>query len=177
MCQNAVKNVAALLAAEEPSLKAVLAATGQTSTPLGVSILASYNAALTSLQGWTPGTPAQDVLQAVTDFQELFDTLPLPPNLELFGNLILGATEAVLGILVGNSPAPTPVVDPGNPPLVAHENTQAAHEAQTAIETAAKVKALVPDFKMSIFHTPQSQFVSQWNKDVDANPDSGMPKI
>jgi hypothetical protein len=179
MCQNAVKNVAALLAAEEPSIKSLLAATGQTSTPLGLSIIASYNAALTALQSWVPGTPAQDALQAVTDLQIAFNGLSplLPANLVLFANIVLGGIEAVIGILVGNSPAPAPVVDPGQPAIVPHENTQAAHEAATAIDTATKVQALVPGFKMSIFHTPQVQYVKTWNDAVQANPTAGMTKI
>jgi hypothetical protein len=172
MCQNAAKTAAGLMSAIEPSLKALLAATGQTSTPLGVSILASYNAALTALQGWTPGTPVQDVLQVVTAFQDLFATLPLPAPVELFGNIILAGIAAVLGILVGNSPAPAAPAG-----IVPHENVLAAHQVETAVNTAAQVAALVPGFKRSIWHSPESQYKSQWNKAVDANPNAGVVKI
>jgi hypothetical protein len=100
------------------------------------------------IQNWVPGTTAQNVLQLITAFTAVFDTLPLPPNVALYVNIITAGITAVIAILTANSPAPASL-------LGAHEETQAMHQAAVAADAAAKVAVLVPGFKRSIFHSPE----------------------
>jgi len=65
--------------------------------------------------------------------------------------------------VTANSPAPAAPAD-----IVAHDEVQAAHVAETVATTTAKVQTLVPGFKRSIWHSPESQYKSAWNKAVEA---------
>jgi hypothetical protein len=150
MCKNATKTAAALMAAIEPTIKSLLAA------------MNAYDAALLAVQNWTPGTTAQNVLQLMNAFTAVFDTLPLPPNVALYVNIITAGITAVIAILTANSPAPVTVG--------AHEETQAMHQAAVAADAAAKVQVLV-------FHSPESQYNTAWNNACDTNPVEGIGKV
>lgn len=173
MCKNATKTAASLMAAIEPTIKSLLAITGQTDTTNGIAAMTAYDAALVALQNWKSGTTAQNVLQLIGDFQTVFNTLPIPAQYVALANIILAGVEAVIGVIDANQPAPAAAVG-----LVlgedAAEDTQAAHQATVAVDTTAKVQALVPGFKRSIFHSPESQYKGQWNKAVD---DGGLDSI
>jgi hypothetical protein len=169
MCKNATKTAAALMAAIEPTIKSLLAATGQLNTPNGIAAMNAYDAALLAVQNWTPGTTAQNVLQLMNAFTAVFDTLPLPPNVALYVNIITAGITAVIAILTANSPAPAS--------LLTHEDTQAMHQAAVAADAAAKVAVLVPGFKRSIFHSPESQYNTAWNNACDTNPVEGIGKV
>ena len=172
MCKNAASTAASLMQAIEPTLTSLLSFLGQTNTPDGIAVIAAYNAALTALKNWQSGTTAQNVLQLITDFQTVFNALAgsivLPPGVVALVNIILAGVEAVIGILVANSPAP---VAPAGATASAEEIT-AAHQAAVAHDTEEKVTALVPTFKRSIWHSAASQYNSEWNKAVEAN---GLP--
>ena len=51
--------------------------------------------------------------------------------------------------------------------LTPHAEIQAMHAASVAVDTTAKVQTLVPGFKRSIFHSPESQYNKAWNDAVD----------
>jgi hypothetical protein len=172
MCVNATKTAGALLAGIKPTIVAILAATGLTNTAGGLALIAAFTAAQTALQNWVSGTAAQDVIEALTAIQTVFSALPLPATVLLFSKIILGGIIAVIGIVTANSPAPAPPVG-----FDAHEDTQVMHQAEVAASTAAQVEALVPGFKRSIFHSPESQYKKAWNDAVAANPDAGIAAI
>jgi hypothetical protein len=169
MCKNATKTAASLMAALEPTIKSLLTATGQLNTPNDIAAMNAYDAALAALENWQSGTPAQTVLELIAAFQSVFATLPIPANVEMFANIILGGITAVIGIVTANSPAPTGAE--------VHAETQAMHQADVAAATSAKVAALVPGFKRSIWHSPESQYNKVWNAAVDENPDFGIAKV
>ena len=168
MCKNAMKTAASVMAAIEPTIKNLLSLIGQTDTVAGLAAIAAYNAALTALQNWQSGTPAQTVLELISALQAAFNAVttavPISPAIQALVNVILAGIETVIGIVTANSPAPTSTADT----LVAHEETQAMHQAAVAADTTAKVQALVPSFKRSIFHSPESQYDNAWNNAVDA---------
>jgi hypothetical protein len=169
MCKNATKSAAALMAAIEPTIKSLLAATGQLNTPNGIAAMNAYDAALLAIQNWTPGTTAQNVLELITAFSTVFATLPLPPNVQLYVSTITAGIKIVIAILTANSPAPVG--------LAVHAETQAMHQAAVAADAEAEVRALLPGFKRSIFHSPESQYNTAWNNACDANPVDGIGKV
>ena len=179
MCKNATATAANLMAAIEPTIKSLLTATGQINTPNGIAAMNAYNQALSALQGWKSGTSAQNVLELMTAFESVFTTLPLPPNVAMFTNIIIGGITAVVGIITANSPAPVPVAPApaGMAYSASEEETQAMHQADVAATTSVQIAVLVPGFKRSIFHSPESQYKSVWNKQVDANPSAGVSKV
>jgi hypothetical protein len=172
MCVNPTKTAATLMAAILPTLKSLLTVLGLINTPQGIAAIDAYNAALTALQNWQGGTAAQNVLELLAAFQAVFNAIPLPAIDVVFGNIILAGIETVIGIVTGNSPAPAALAG-----TAAHEETQAMYAADVAVETAAKVQALVPEFKRSIWHSPEHQYATAWNKAVQANPNSGLVTI
>ena len=172
MCKNASKTAASLMAAIEPTIKSLLTLTGKINTPEGIAAIAAYDAALTALQNWQSGTGTQEVLELIGAFQTAFDALPLPANVEVLANIILAGVETVIGVVTANSPAP-----PAPAGLVAHAEVQAAHQVDVATATAAKVQTLVPGFKRSIFHSPESQYKSTWNKAIDAGEFDATLKV
>jgi len=169
MCKNATKTAAALMAAIEPTIKALLTETNLLNTPNGIAAINAYDAALAAVRAWVPGTTAQVVLEAISAFQGVFAALPIPDNYKVLANIILGGVIAVIGVLTANSPAPAGVAS--------HPETQAMHQAAVAADTAVKVAVLVPHFKRSIWHSPESQYDSAWNKAVDAGGFSSSLKV
>jgi hypothetical protein len=162
MCQNAAKTAAALLSAEEPTLKSLLTYTNLINTPEGIAVIAAYDAADTALAGWKSGTTAQNVLELLADFQNVFNTLPLPSTVTVLANLILAGIETVIGVLTANSPAPA--APAGTPPVA---EPQALHQAVVAHDTVTKVHALVPGIKLSRFHGADVQYKNAWNAAVE----------
>lgn len=172
MCQNAVKTAGSLMAAIEPTIKSLLTVTGVINTPEGEAAIAAYDAALAATQNWVSGTPAQDALQLIGDFQTAFNAvvalLPLPPLYTALINIILAGVETVIGVLTANSPAPTAPTPVVGSAAAAPEEVQAMHVAHTIADTTTKVQTLVPGFKRSIWHSPASQYKTAWNNAVDA---------
>ena len=161
MCTNATKTAASLMSAIEPTLKSLLTFTGIINTPQGVAAIAAYDAALAALQNWKSGTASQNVLELIAAFQSVFNALPIPANVAVLVNLILGGVEAAIGVITANSPAPVGVAEDATA-----EETQAMHQAHVIADTTAKVQALVPTFKRSIFSSPASQYTKAWNAAV-----------
>lgn len=167
MCTNAVKTAANLLTAIEPTIKNLLTETNLINTPDAVAALKAYDAALAAVEAWTPGTPAQEVLEVLSDLQTGLGALPIPTTYTALLNIIFAGIETVIGVLTANSPAPVAPTPPATEALVPHEDTQAMHQAAVIADTTAKVQALVPNFKRSIWHSPESQYIKTWNQAVE----------
>jgi hypothetical protein len=179
MCQNAAKTAGGVMAAIEPELKSLLAATGQLNTPNGIAAINAYEAADQVLLAWKSGTNAQNVIQVIGAFTTVFNTLPIPDNYKLYADIISAGIVTVIGIVTGNSPAPAPAAG-----ITAHEDAQAMYQAQVVADTVAKVKVLVPSFRFEstsafswFHHSPESQSKSAWNHTVDTNPEPGIVKV
>lgn len=172
MCPNAAATAASVMAGIEPTLQQILNATGLAATPDGIAAINAYNAAEADLKNWTPGTAGTETLELITDFQEAFAALPLPPDVELYGNLILGGIVTVIGIVNANSPAPVAAganVEPATPPEM--------HQAVVAADTVKQLHALVPGLKLSRFHGAKEQYDNAWNNLVDTHPVPGLAKV
>lgn len=163
MCQNAAPTAASLMQAIEPTIVSLLTLENLTNTTNGIAAITAYKEALIALQNWKQGTTAQNVLQLIGDFQTVFNTLPIPPTAQTLANIILAGVEAVIGVVTANSPVPTPAPASAN---ASAEETTASYQAQVAAETEAKVAALVPDFKRSIWHSAAHQYKGVWNNAV-----------
>ena len=162
MCKAADQTAVAVLKGIEPTFVELLTLEGLASTTDGIAAVTAYNAAVTALSAWVPGTTAENVVQLLNDFVTVFDTLPIPTEVKSLSSLIVGGITAVVGIITANSPAPA---SPAGTP--ATEESQALHAMSVRTETEAKVKTLVPSFKMSKFHSPAVQYRNAWNKQVD----------
>ena len=170
MCKAADKTVGALMTAIEPTLKSFLADLGIATTPEGVAAINAYDAALAAVEAWVPGSTSADVIQVINAFTQVFNTLPVPQEFKVFADLITAGIVTVIGVITGNSPAPTAPADA----TASAEELSASHALDTAKATEETVQALVPGFKRSLFHSPASQYTSQWNKDADA---AGKPEL
>jgi hypothetical protein len=166
MCKNATSTAASLMAAIEPTIVLLLKETGVADTPNGQSAISAYNAALAAIKDWKSGTSAQNVLQVITTFQSVFNTLPIPASYITLTNIILAGVEAVIGVLTANSPAPTP--ETGLETTASGEELTTQHQLNVASDTEKKVLLLVPGFKRSIWHSPAHQYKQVWNKAVES---------
>lgn len=164
MCKNANKTVASLMAAIEPTLVNLLTVTGIASTPDGQAAITAYNAALTAVQNWVPGTTAQDVVQVIAAFTAVFNTLPFPTEVKSLVDIVSAGIEVVVGVLEGNSSAPAPAA--GTNVTASAEEIQHAQESAALKDAEAKVSVLVPGFKRSIFTSPAHQYKNAWNSAV-----------
>lgn len=149
------------MSAIEPTLVNLLNYTGLVNTPEGEAAINAYNAALKAVQDWVPGNTAATVIQIINDFSTVFSGLPLPATVITLENIISAGIVTVIGVLTANSPAPaTPSA------TASEEETQAMHQANVIHDTNAKVQALVPGFRRSIFTSPAHQYRNAWNKAV-----------
>lgn len=160
MCRNAEATALALLQAEEPTLVAFLNLEGQSSTTAGLAVIAAYNSAITALQNWTPGSPAQEVLQVINDlnqsFAALVQTMNLPPEDATLAGLIAAAITSVIAIIEANSTTN---------PVAQHEITaNAVVEVNKLAPGAFKYhKGIFAEFQAS----PAKQYHNAWNKQCD----------
>lgn len=161
MCQNANKTAASLMAAIEPTLKSLLTFAGVDPT-VSATVFSEYDTALAAIKAWAPGTAAQDILELLTAFDAAFNALPVPSTLKDLANIILAGISTVIGVITANSPQPVAVSD-SSPAF----DFVGDYQAHVAIETASKVQTLVPGFKRSLFHSPESQYKTAWNSAVD----------
>jgi len=167
MCQNAKQTAINLLTAIEPTIVALGKQLGLSADPIFTTVITEYNNALTALQSWVPGNVATEVEQALSVLQTAVSSLPIPASIQTLVNIILAGLTAVVGVISANSPAPLPVNPPTPTPAAASaEETQGQFAAHVAADTAARVEALVPGFKRSIFHSPQHQYKTVWNDEV-----------
>ena len=169
MCSNPRATLANLMGAIEPTIVSVGNEAGLTNNPLFQDVLTTYNAALTAIQNWTPGTPSQDAIQVINDLLTALNALPVPAELKTLANIIGAGAETLIAVLAGNSPAP-PVAALGADGDPA--DAQALYQAQVVAEAEAKVQTLVPGFKRSIWHSAATQYKGEWNKAVKA---AGVP--
>lgn len=162
MCKNAQATAAALMTAIRPTIVSLLTLEGVAGTTEATAALAAYDTAETAIQSWTPGSAATEVLEVIGDLQTALNSLPVPSGALALLNIILAGVETVIGVISANSPAPAaPTGSTATP-----EDITVAHQLQVAHDTSTKVTALVPGFKRSIFHTPESQYKSTWNSAV-----------
>ena len=154
MCTNAVKTAASLMEAIEPTIKSLLTETGLINTPAAQTALTEYDDALTAIQNWQSGTPAQEALEAIGIFQTAFNALPLPATVETLTNIVLAGIETVIGVLTANSPAPAapaapkaaeakpaaPMAAPAAPMATGNATFQMSVDAKYAKETAGKAR-------------------------------------
>jgi hypothetical protein len=168
MCKAATATVADLMSAIEPTLINLLTVTGIAGTPEGQAAITAYNAALQAVETWTPGTSAEDVIQVINAFTEVFNTLPIPADVKSLADIISAGIVVVISVLTGNSP------------VAADEEAQ--HKVQA--EAIEKVTKLVPGYKESLWdkaraalgdHTiAAKEYKGAWNKGVvtaaKANP-------
>lgn len=162
MCKNAASTVASLMGAIEPTLVNLLTVLNIADTPQGEAAISAFNAALQALQNWKPGTSAEDVIQLINAFTDVFNALPIPADAKGLADIISAGIVVIISVLTGNSPA---AVD-------------AAAQARVMDEAHAKVAAMVPTFKESNFdkaravlgdHTVATkEYKNHWNKAVAA---------
>jgi hypothetical protein len=177
MCQNAEKTVYEVLAAEEPTIKSILTLEGVADTPAATNALTAYDQALADLQSWVPGSPSQDAIEVLDDAQEAITALgPLVP--QPYGILLQTALAGIvlaIGMVTGNSPAPTPASLPDG---VTADQVQQDHERDTMATYSVSAQALVPFYKIQTRGTwlperhPAEQYKACWNKAVEL---SGAP--
>jgi hypothetical protein len=162
MCVNAQKTIINLMAEIEPSIIAIGNETGIANNPAFQTVISEYNAALTAVENWKSGTPAQDAIQIITDLQTGLQALQslIPSNILTLLNIILAGVATVIAVLSANSPAPTPIVTGGD---ATPEETQAQWQAQVIADVTAKVLKLVPGYKRSIWHSAATQYKNTWN--------------
>jgi len=162
MCKNGTATAVDLMKGIEPTLTNILSSSGVAGTPAGQTVETEFNAALEAVQNWKHGTPAQDVMQVVQDFEKGFGALPISPDYKVLADIVAGGLAGVLAILEGNSPAPAAAEGEG-----AHEETQAHHVAVVASGAFARIQSLVPGFKPKVFTGAGKQYKDTWNNAVD----------
>jgi hypothetical protein len=162
MCKAAQATLADLMSAIEPTLVNLLTVLGIADTPNGQAAITAYNAALAAVQTWVPGTDAQDVIQVINAFTDVFNTLPIPADAKSLADVISAGIVVVISVLTGNSPAaPTP-------------------DAQKKVQADAieKVTILVPGYKESLWDKARAalgdhsiaakEYHSAWKKTATA---------
>lgn len=165
MCKNASGTAASLLGAIEPTLKSLLAITGQTTTTNGIAAINAFDAAKAALSTWTPGTAPEVAVQALNAFTAVFAVLPIPEEAKLLEGIIVSGIDAVIAVVEANSPAPAaPAPTEG---AASTEELQANHAFSVAATAEAKVATQIPGFKRSKFHSADHQYKSEWNKAVE----------
>jgi hypothetical protein len=133
MCKAAQATIGALMSAIEPDLIDLLTFLNVADTPQGQEAINAYNTALAAVQNWVPGTDASEVIQLITAFTAILDTLPIPADALDLINIIAAALKIVIGVLTGNSPAAP----------------DAASQKKVRDAAIAQVTQLVPDYKES----------------------------
>lgn len=174
MCKAANVTAANLMAAIEPTLKNLLKFAG-VDPIVSTTVFTEYDTALAAIQAWAPGTAAEDILELLEAFDAGFNALPVPATFKDLANIILAGITTVIGVIQANSPAPVIGNAPGPSEAATPEGIMGHYQADVAAATSAKVTLLVPGFKRSIWHTPESQYKQAWNKQVDASGlDAGL---
>lgn len=162
MCKQATQTASTLMVAIRPTLVSLMEATGVSVTQQ-TQVLASFDAAQEAIANWQQGTSAQTAIQALNAFTAVFATLPIPTDAKALEAIISAGVVTIVGVLTANAPAPAP----SEGSEITADEVQDLHVAHVASETTEKVKALVPDFKRSIFTSPSKQYKNAWNKAVD----------
>ena len=139
MCKAAASTVATLMSAIEPTLVNLLTLEGIAATTEGQAAITAFNAALQAVENWKSGTSAQDVIQVIDAFTQVFNTLPIPAEAKSLADIISAGIVTVIGVLTANSPAP------------AATTSIVAHQEATAKTAQAKVQELVPGYRESWF--------------------------
>ncbi len=163
MCKNAQGTASALFIAIIPTIKSLMAIAG-VSADTQTQVIQTLNEISADIQNWKQGTTADNIIQALQDVSALLSGV-IPPNYAVLLNVVIAGITAVIAVLKANSPAPISQ-------LGAHPEAQAMHQADVAATASAKVTELVPGFKRSIFHSPESQYDKAWNGAVD---EGGFP--
>jgi hypothetical protein len=167
MCKNASANVGELLNAIEPTVEGLLSVEGLTNTPEGQTIITEFKTAITAAENWQPGDDIAVATEALNAFNDGFQALPIPEDAKVLEGVIEGGVVIVLGIFEAHpATTATTATEDTAAPATAHIVDAHANVVAVTAATSAKVATLVPGFKPSIFHSPQSQYNSEWNKAV-----------
>lgn len=172
MCPNPQGTAYGVMVGLRPEIVNILTLEGVANTTEATTVLSEYDVSANAIKNWKAGSAADDVLQVIAVFQAAVAALgPLLPIQDaLLVNAILAAVAVVIGIIKANSPAPPA---PAESTVSAEEN-QFHHANVVRQETEDQVEALVPGFKVSRFHTAESQAHAVWNKAAEA---SGHPDL
>ena len=174
MCQNAEKTAAELMQEIEPTLVSLLELEGIANTPDGQAAINAYNAALTAVQNWVPGTTSQTVVQLINAFTAVFDTLPIPTEAIGLENLIAAGVVTVITVITANSPttAATSASEQGaSAEEIAKVQEIGAHEiansGEAQVEKLTGLKASAWDKARAALgdtHVAAARYRSEWNK-------------
>jgi hypothetical protein len=169
MCPNPKQTAINLISAVEETLVSLGNEAGVSNNPIFETAINEMTVTVTAIQNWTPGNVGQDAVQVINVLESAVTTLSQTvPSLAPYVNeinLILAGIAAVVGVITANSAAPAPTETTTATP----EESKAMFQAHVVADTSAKVQALVPGFKRSIWHTPESQYKKAWNEAVDAD--------
>jgi hypothetical protein len=153
MCQSAAKDASGVLSTLEPELESFLTFE-KVSTAEATLLISQYKEAEADLLNWTPGTAGQDIVELLTDVDSALNALPLPQSDLFLANVFFAAVTGVIGVIEAHEPASTGTT--------AQPNAQGLHAAAIASTASSKVQSLVPEFKLSHFHTVGHQVSKVW---------------
>jgi hypothetical protein len=167
MCPNPKSTAISLLAAIQETAISLGNEAGISNNPAFETVIHEMTVTESAIQNWTPGNVGQDAVQVINVLESAVTTLSqtvpaVAPYVNLI-NIILAGIATVIGIVTANSSTPTATEASTASPAEA----TAAFQAHVVADTSAKVTALVPGFKRSIWHTPAVQYKNTWNKAVE----------
>lgn len=110
-------------------------------------------AVLAAIQGWTPGTTAENIVQVITILIDDVNLIPVPPEYQAVIVVALNGLKSVIVLLEQHS---------GNPPTVA-----AAMKAMEAPDWVAPTKV----------YTGAFPYARDWNRVVGSYPNLSTAKI
>ncbi len=102
MCKNATATAAGLLAGIEPTLVQFLKLENIPAEEQA-TVIAAYDAAVTAVAAWKPGSTGTVAVEAVQALNSIFQTLPVPDQDKVFASLITAGLTSVIAIIEANS--------------------------------------------------------------------------
>jgi hypothetical protein len=134
MCDKVVPVAEGVLTAEYPVLVNFLNDIGQGSTTNGLAAESAYKAFEAAVENYKTGTVITDVESGLNTFLAVWNVIPIPEGAQQIGDVIVAATEGVLGLLGGNSIPATPSPTPDE--IKAHQAAYISH-GTSAVEKAS----------------------------------------
>jgi hypothetical protein len=165
MCKEAAPTISAVLVDIRPTIVDVETILGVVNTPDGQASMVAYDAIAADFANWVPGTSAQTVIQAIQDFTSGFNAVVaaipvVPPEVAAMIDTISAGLVIVIGLLSGNA------------------TTDSAEQDKIIADTYAKVRAIKPGFKESLWDKGRAalgdhmvvanKYKKYWNQDVAA---------
>lgn len=174
MCQDAQKTVPAFLEVAQKATINLLTLSGTINTAEGQQIVKDFATVEGDIASWTPGLPATEAIEVLTDINAALPLIPMPPLYEMTVSIAIGLITAAIGLFSGNGQ----VTDENGTPVIAPTETQIrAHAIHVMAETSAKINTIVPGAHFSVKraalmlpgHSPADQGKRFWNEHVDEN--------